>query len=88
MTHNQKNFYIAAKAWKKWTLEDSGDGSVSKYRNFWVEVINVTPTNRGFCAIRYAVAIDELIKKGLSNFDPEGIVQQDGIHTLPLNTKL
>ena len=42
-------------------------------------------TNRGFRTINHMVATYEQTKKGLSYFYPKRQVQDDGIHTKPLN---
>ena len=69
----------------KRVLEDSGDGPMSKYRRVLDEAINLTSTNRGFRTINHMVATYEQTKKGLSYFYPKRQVQDDGIHTKPLN---
>ena len=64
---------------------DSGDGPLAKYRRVLDEVINLTSTNRGFKTINHMVATYEQTKKGLSYFYPKRQVQDDGIHTKPLD---
>ena len=65
-------------------MEDSGDGPMAKYRKVLDEAVNVTSTNRGFRAMKHNVVTYEQTKKGLSYFHPKRIVEEDGIHTLPL----
>ena len=82
----QTNKYkFSSKGLKKRTLEDCGDGPMSKYRKVLEEAVNVTSTNRGFGTIQHSVATYEQTKKGLSYFSPKKIVEEDGIHTKPLN---
>ena len=69
----------------KRTLEDCGDGPMSKYRKVLEEAVNVTSTNRRFRTIQHSVATYEQTKKGLSYFYPKRIVEEDGIHTKPLH---
>ena len=80
---NKYNF--SSKGLNKRTLEDCGDGLMSKYREFLDEAVNVTSTNRGFQTIQHSVATYEQTKKGLSYFYPKRIVEEDGIHTKPLH---
>ena len=70
---------------KKRTLEDCGDGPMSKYRKVLEEVVNVTSTNRRFRTIQHSVPTYERIKKRLSYFYPKRIVEEDGMHTKPLH---
>ena len=58
---------------------------MSKYRRVLDEAINLKSTNRGFRTINRMVATYEQTKKELSYFYPKGQVQDDGIHTKPLN---
>jgi len=82
----QTNKYkFSSKELNKRTLEDCGDGPMSKYRKVLAEAVNVTSTNRGFRTIQHSVATYEQTKKGLSYFYPKRIVEEDGIHTKPLN---
>ena len=67
----------------KITLEDCGDGPMSKYRKVLEQAVNVTSTNRGLRTIQHSVATYEQTKKGLSHFYPKRIAE-DGIHTKPL----
>ena len=58
---------------------------MSKYRRVLHETINLTSTNRGFRTINHMVGTYEQTKKGLSYFYPRRQVQDDGLHTKPLN---
>ena len=58
---------------------------MAKYKKVLTEQENVTSTNRGFRTKDHSIATYEQTKKGLSYFYPKRIVEQDGIHTLPLN---
>ena len=77
-------YKFSSKGLKKRTLEDCGDGSMSKYRKVLEEAVNVTSTNRGFRTIQHSIATYEQTKKGLSHFYPKRIVE-DGIDTKPLH---
>ena len=81
-------FKFSTKGLTERTLEHSGGGPMSKYRKVLEEIIIVTSTYRGFCIIHHAVTTYEQTKKGMSDFYLIRIVQQDGIHTLPLIIKL
>ena len=61
---NKYNF--SSKGLNKRTLEDCGDGAISKYRKVLQEAVNVTSTNRGFRTIQHSVATYEQTKKGFS----------------------
>ena len=78
-------FNFSSKGLNKRVPEDSGDGPMSKYRRVLDEAINLTSTNRGFRTINHMVATYEHTKKELSYFYPKRQVQDDGIHTKPLN---
>ena len=83
----QANKYkFSSKGLNKRTLEDCGDGPMSKYRKVLEEAVNVTSTNRGFRTIQHSVATYEQTKKGLSYFSPKRTVEEDGIHTKPLRS--
>ena len=58
---------------------------MSKYRRVLDEAINPTSTNIGFRTINHMVVTYEQTKKGLSFFFSIIQVQDDGIHTKPLN---
>ena len=58
---------------------------MSNYRRLLDEAINLTSTHSGFRTINRMVATYEQKKKGLSYFYPKRQVQDDGIHTKPLN---
>ena len=77
---------FSSKGLNKRTLEKCGGGGpMAKYRKVLEEAVNVTSTNRGFRMIPHSVATYEQTKKGLSYFYPKRIVEEDGIHTKPLN---
>ena len=56
-----------------------------KNRKVLDKAINLTSTNRKFRAINHMVATYEQTNKGLSYFYPRRQIQDDGIHTKPLN---
>ena len=58
---------------------------MTKYRKVLEEAVNVTSTNRGFRTMKHSVATYEQTQKGLSYFYPKCLVEQDGIHTKPLD---
>ena len=78
-------YKFSSKGLKKRTLEDCGDGPMSKYRKVLEEAVNVTSTNRGFRTMKNSVATYEETKKGLSYFYPKRLVEEDGKHTKPLD---
>ena len=78
-------YKFSSKELNKRTLEDCGDGPMSKYLKVLQEAVNVTSTNRGLRLIQHSVAMYEQTKKGLSYFYPNKIVEEDGIHTKPLH---
>ena len=81
----QTNKYkFSSKGLNKRTLEDCGNGPMSKYRKVLEESVNVTSTNIGFRTIQHSVATYEQTKEGLFYFYPKRIVEEDGIHTKPL----
>ena len=57
---------------------------MSEYRKV-LEAVNVTSTNRGFRTLKHSVATYEQTKKGLSYFYPKPLVEEDRIHTKPLD---
>ena len=59
-------YKISCKVLNKRTLEDCGDGPMSKYRKVLEEAINVTSTNKRFPAIKHSIATYEQTTKGLS----------------------
>ena len=83
---NEYNF--GSKGRYKRTLEDWGDGPMSKYRKVLEEAVNVTSTNRGFRTMKHSVATYEQTKNGLSFFYPKRLVEEDGMHTQPLDIYL
>ena len=82
---NSNKYKFSSKGWYKRTLEDYGDGPMSKYWKVLDEFINVTWTNRGFRTVHHSVVTYEQTKKGLFYFHPKRIVDADGFHTRPLN---
>ena len=84
MIVNQTDSSLASKFSIK-TLGERGFRPRCKYRKALDEVLKVTSTNRVFRTKEQALATLEQIKTGLSYFHPELNVQQDRIHTHPLN---
>ena len=82
---NSNKYKFSSKGLNKRTLEDCGDGPMAKYRKVLDEFLDVTSTERGFRTVHHSVATYEQTKKGLSYFYPKRIVDDDGIHTRPLN---
>ena len=78
-------FKFSSKGLNKRVLEDYGDRPMSKYRRVLDEAINLTSINRGFRTKNNMVATYEQTKKGPKCFYPKRQVQDDGIHTKPLN---
>ena len=58
---------------------------MTKYRKVLEKAVNVTSTNRGFRTMQHSVATYEQTKKELSYFYPKRFVEEDGIHTKPLD---
>ena len=52
-------YKFSSKGLKKRTLEDCGDGPMSKYRKVLEEAVNVISTNRGFRTMKHSVATYE-----------------------------
>ena len=75
---------ISSRSLNKRVLEESGDGSLKKYRRVLNEKVNVTSNNKGFRTNNHSVATYEQVKKSLSFFYPKQIVDI-GIRTQPLN---
>ena len=71
-------YKFSGKEVNKRTLEDCGNGPMSKYRKVLEEAVNVTSTNRTFRTTKQT-------KNGLSYFYPKRLVEEDGIHTKPLD---
>ena len=70
------------------TLEVCGDGPMSKYRKVLEEAVIVTSTNRRFRTMKHSVATYEQIEKRLSFFHPKRLLEEDGIHTNPVDLKV
>ena len=78
-------FNFSSKGLNSRVLEDSEDGPMSKYRRVLDEAINLTSTNEGLKTVNHMVATYEQTKKGVSFLYPKRQVQDDGVHTKPLN---
>ena len=79
------NYKFSSKGLNKRTLEDCGDGPMSKYRKVVEEVVYATSTNRGFRTMKPSVASYAQTKKGQSFFYPKRVVDEDGMPTKPLD---
>ena len=64
-------FKFSSNGLNKRTLEESGDGPMTKYRKFWHEIFNVMSTNIVFRTIQHAVATNEQTNRALSYFYPK-----------------
>ena len=80
VTRNKYKF--SSKDLNKRVLEQSGDGSLEKYRRVLDENKNLTLTNRIFPTNSQALATYEQTKRRLSYFYAKRNVEKDGIHTL------
>ena len=79
-------YKVSSKVLNKGALENCGDGvSMSKCPKVLEEAANVTSTNRTFRTIKHNVAAYDKTKKGLSCFYPKRLVEEDVIHTKPLD---
>ena len=78
-------YKFSSKGLNKRTLEVCGEGPMSNYRKVLEEAVIVTSTNRGFRTMKHSVATYEQTKKGSSYFFPKRLVEEDGIHTKPLD---
>ena len=87
LTSPLKKFEFSSNGLNERVLEQSGDGTLEKYRRVLNEKVNVTSNNRGFRTNIHSVATYEKIKKGLSYLYPKRIVETDEIHTQPFNLK-
>ena len=56
-------YKFSSKGLNKRTLEDCGDGPMTKYRKVLEEAVNVTSTNRGFRTMKHSVATYEIQKR-------------------------
>ena len=80
-----KKYKFSSEGLNKRTLEECGDGGpMSKYCKVLEKSVNVTWTSRGFRTIQHSFATFEQTKKGVSYFNQKRIVEEDGIHTKPL----
>ena len=82
---NSNKYKFSNKGLNKRTLEDCGDGPMTKYRKVLDKVMNVTSTHGSFQTVHHSVVFCEQTKKRLSYFYPKRFVDADGIHTRPLN---
>ena len=78
-------YKVSSNGFNKRTLNDCGDGPMSKCRNVLEEAVNVTSSNRRFRTMERSVATYEQTKKGLSYFYQKRLVEEDEIHTKPLD---
>ena len=76
-------YKFSSKGLNKRTLEDCGFGPMSKYP----KVLEEAATNRRFRTMKHIVATYEQTKKGLSYFCQKRLVEEDEIHTKPLDLK-
>ena len=83
VTSNKLKF--SSKDLNKCVLEQSGDGSLEKYRKVLSEKVNVFSNIRGFRTNNQSVATYEQVKKDFSYFCPKRIVGTDGFYTQPLD---
>ena len=82
---SKSNKFTLKKGLNKRTLEATGVGPMSKYRQVLDGAINLKSANRGFKTSKHLVGTYEQTKKGLSYFYSKREVLCDGIHTKPLN---
>ena len=82
---NSNKYKFSSKGFNKRTLEDCGDGAMSKYCKKLEEAVNVTSTNRRFRTMKRSVATYEQTKKGLSYFYSKRLVEENRIHAKPLD---
>ena len=75
---------FSSKGLNERVVEQSGDGTLEKYRKFIDDKVINKSTSRGFRTRDITVAMHEQTKRGLSHFDPKRFVEYDGIHTDPL----
>ena len=76
---------FSSKGLNKRTLEDCGDGPMSKYRKVLQEAVKVSSFNRGLRTIQHSVATYEQTMKSLSYFYPKIIVEEVELNTKPLH---
>ena len=69
--HKSDKSKFSGKGLNKGAPKNSGDGLMSLNSRVSDEVINLTPTNRGFRTINQMVATYEQTKKGLSYLYPK-----------------
>ena len=73
-------YKFSSKRLNKRTLEDCGNGPMSKSRKVLEEAVNVTSSNRGLRTVQHGVGTYEQTEKGLSYFYPKKVVEDDGIY--------
>ena len=79
VTSNELKF--SSKGLNKRVLEQSGHGSLGKYRRILNQKVNVTSNKIGVRTNNHSVATYEQFKKSLSYIYPKRRVQSDRIHT-------
>ena len=72
---NSNKYKFSSKSLNKRTLEDCGDGPMSKYRKVLDESVNVTSTNGGFQTVQHLGATYDQIKKRMSCFYPNNCIR-------------
>ena len=65
---NSNKYKFSSKGVNKRTLEDCGDGPMTKYRKVLDEFINVTSTNRGLRTVHHSVATYDRLKRACFTF--------------------
>ena len=65
--------------------EESAEGRLEKYCRVLEQNVSIRPIDRVFRSNSHIVATNEQVKKVLSYFYPERIVESVEIHTQPLN---
>ena len=77
-------YKFSSKGLNKRVLKQGGEGPLDKHRRVLDEKILVTLTNRILCANKHTVATCQQVKKGLTFFNRNKIVENDGIRTQSL----
>ena len=65
--------------------EQSGNGTLDKYRRVLDKIVVITSTSRGPRTNKHTVATYEQVKRRSSYFNPNRTVESDGNHAQPLN---
>ena len=76
---------LSSKGLHQRLLEQTGDDFLEKYRKVVDERVNITSTNRDFRTIDHTVETYEQTKRELLYFHSNGVIEEDGIQTTPLN---